>query len=488
MPIKVKAQFAFIRTALHNSRTMLLSVPLQLKILGLALSLIFLSGAVAIYKVYKALDENINTFLREESRFIATELSYQSHYYLLINDIYGLTQMIRTMAKNRPDLRYIIITNASGQVVAHTFEGGFPSDLLDRNATLAPRLSGVTLLETNEGKIWEARADIGQGNEGLVVAGVRGAIIRQQAKTVVWSLTWTLMLVAIAGILISLWLTRVITRPVSRLLTAMQMVRDGNYSVLLKPNTSKDELGTLIEGFNEMTLNLGKADQFRLEREQLQRNFLQRVMAAQEAERKRIARELHDQTGQALASFMVDLKVLENTKQPEEMAEGITRLKKAITDEMNAIHDLAVTLRPSVLDDLGLEPALNMLISKMNGRQHMSASLTMIGFADRRPDPCTETCVYRIIQEALVNIMKYAKATEVTVLLEWRGDKIRGVIEDDGIGFEPDLVDRKTKLGVLGMRERAQLLLGFCNIESSPGHGSMISFEVPSQIMVCHES
>jgi len=446
MPKKFKVPSAFIRTTLHRSRTILFSVPLQLKILGLALSLIFLSGAVSIYKVHEALNENIETFLREESRFIATELSYQSHYYLLINDIYGLNQMIRTAAQNRPDLRYIIIADATGQVVAHTFEGGFPSDLLDKNTTLAPRLSNVTLLETNEGKIWEARADIDKGKAGLVVAAVKGEIIRHQAQDVVWSLTWTILLVAIVGILIALWLSRVITRPVSRLLAAMQMVRDGNYSILLKPNTSKDELGKLIEGFNEMTLNLGKADQFRLEREQLQRHFLQRVMAGQEGERKRIARELHDQTGQALASFMVDLKVLENTKQPEEMHEGITRLKKAITDEMNAIHDLAVTLRPSVLDDLGLEPALNMLISKMNGRQEMSASLTMIGFDDKRPDACTETCVYRIIQEALINVLKYAKATEVTVLLEWRGDKIRGVIEDDGIGFEPDLVDRETKL------------------------------------------
>lgn len=488
MPGTATLQSAFLRRTGHKLRTILLGVPLQLKILGLALTLIFLCGAITIYQVRGALNENTEIFLREESRFVANELSYQTHDYLLINDIYGLTQMLRNTVQNRPDLRYVIIVNSAGQVMAHTFDGGFPSDLLGKNATLVARPDNLTLLETTEGKIWEARVGINNGNEGLVITGIKGDILRHQAEDVVWSLARTILLVAVLGSLISLWLTRIITRPVNRLLAAMQIVRRGDYSVILTPTTCKDELGKLIEGFNEMTETLGKADRFRQEREQLQKHFLQRVMASQEGERKRIARELHDQTGQALASFMVDLKVLENAKQPDEIRQGIIRLKNALFKEMEAIHDLAMALRPSVLDDLGLEPALKMLIAKMNALQDMHATLTLIGFDNKRPDSCPETCVYRIIQEALVNVIKHAGATEVTVLLEWRGDKLRGVIEDNGIGFEPDQMDHKTKLGVLGMRERAQLLQGICNIESSPDHGSMVSFEIPSHIMVCHEN
>ena len=488
MPGTPTSQTSFPGCALHKTRTILLGVPLRLKILGLALTLIFLCGAITIYKVNGALNENVETFLREESRFVATELSYQTHDYLLINDIYGLTQMLKNTVKNRPDLRYVIIGNDTGQVVTHTFDGGFPSDLLDKDATLLPRPASIALFKTNEGDIWEARAAIGNNNEGLVVVGVKGDLLRHQAKEVVWSLAGTIMLIAFLGTVISLWLSRVITQPVNRLLAAMQVVRRGDYSVILNPTTCKDELGKLIEGFNEMTQALGKADHSRLEKEQLQRNFLQRVMAGQEGERKRIARELHDQTSQALASFMIDLKFLEKATEPTEIHQGITRMKKAITVEMEALHDLAVALRPSVLDDLGLEPALKMLISKLNDRQDMHASLTLIGFDNKRPDACPETCVYRIIQESLVNVIKHAGATEVTVLLEWRGDKLRGVIEDNGIGFEPDLVDKKSRLGVMGMQERAQLLQGICNIESSPDHGTMVSFEIPSQVMVCHES
>jgi signal transduction histidine kinase len=154
---------------------------------------------------------------------------------------------------------------------------------------------------------------------------------------------------------------------------------------------------------------------------------------------------------------------------------------------MEAIHNLAVALRPSVLDDLGLVPAVEMLVRDFINRQGIPVELTIIGFAEKRPDACTETCVYRIVQEALANVARHARATEVRVLLEWRGENIRGVIEDNGIGFAPELVDSKTKLGVLGMKERAQLLQGAFRIESGPGDGTMLVFEMPAKAGVCHE-
>jgi len=487
VPVALTSMLALFRQAVRRGRSVLLSVPLKLKILGLALTLILLFGAVTIYKVQAALSENIDAFLREESRFVATELSYQSHDYLLINDVYGLTQMLRNTVQNRPDLRYVFVRNAEGQVVAHTFEGGFPADLLEKSPGLSPQASGPKLLRTNEGSIWEATAGISNGNEGAVVVGVKGDSLRRQIGVVTRSLARTTLLVAIFGVLLSLGLTWIITRPVGRLLEATRAVRRGDYSVTLDPTESQDELGKLMEGFNAMVLSLASADKARLEKEHLQRDFLHRVMAGQESERKRIARELHDQTGQALASVMVDLKMLENAKNETETSQSIGRLRKAITEEMEAIHDLAVALRPSVLDDLGLVPAVEMLVRGFITRYGIAVELTIIGFAEKRADACTETCVYRIVQEALSNVARHAKATEVSVLLEWRGEKIRGVIEDNGVGFAPELVDAKTKLGVLGMRERSQLLQGTFRIESSPGEGAMLVFEMPAKAGVCHE-
>ena len=487
MPVTLISVTAFFRQVARKGRSVLLSVPLRLKILGLALGLILLFGAVTIYKVQVALSENFDAFLREESRFVATELSYQSHDYLLINDVYGLTQMLRNTVQNRPDLRYVFVRNAAGQVVAHTFEGGFPADLLGKTPGHSPPGSELKLLRTDEGSIWEATAGISNGNEGAVVVGVKGDSLRRQIGAITGSLARTTLLVAVFGVSLSLGLTWLITRPVTRLLEATRAVRRGNYFVRLDPAESRDELGKLMEGFNAMALSLASADKARLEKEQLQRDFLHRVMAGQEGERKRIARELHDQTGQALASFMVDLKVLENAQSAAELGQGITRLKKAITEEMEAIHDLAVALRPTVLDDLGLVPAVEMLARNFEKRHRIQVHLNFLGLLDRRVDLCLETCVYRIIQEALTNIAKYAQATEVTIFLEGREETLRGGVEDNGRGFEPENIDQGKHMGIYGMRERIQLLGGSFHIDSDKGVGAMISFEIPLKQEKCHE-
>jgi signal transduction histidine kinase len=210
-------------------------------------------------------------------------------------------------------------------------------------------------------------------------------------------------------------------------------------------------------------------------------DFLQRIIVTQENERKRIARELHDQTGQALASLMVALKILENAENYNEAKKGLATLKTAINKEIDAIHGLALELRPSVLDDLGLIPALDLYLNDFKARHAMEISFVTIGFEEHRPEPCIETCIYRIIQESLTNVIRHAKASAVSIILEWGKGKIRGVIEDDGIGFDVEAIKTNpARLGLYGMEERALLLGGSFRIESEPEQGTMIIFEIPS--------
>lgn len=464
----------------------LFGVPLRMKILGLALGLILLFGAVITYMAQIALRENIDAFLAQESRFVAQELSYQVRDSLLINDLYGLTLMLRHTVQNRPDLRYAVVVNPQRQVVAHTFGSGFPAGLLADIERAAPSPDLPRRLPTSEGPLWEGQALISGGSEGLVRVGVKGDSLHQQVSRLIRTMAQATLVVALGAVALSFLLTWLITRPVARLLQATRSVQRGDYSLRL-PCESADELGRLTEAFNAMTAGLGRAERTRQEKELLQRDFLHRLMAGQEGERKRIARELHDQSGQALASFMVELKVLEATENPQALREGIQRLQKAITLEMGALHDLAMELRPSVLDDLGLIPAVEMLVKNFKVRHGLSAELTVVGFGSQRAETCTETCVYRIVQESLTNIARHARATAVTVLLEWRGDTIRGVIEDDGIGFDPLQPEGAGKLGVFGMRERVQLLQGSFRIESAPEQGTMVVFAMPAKVEVCHE-
>ena len=468
-------------------KSALLGVPLRMKILGLALGLILLFGAVITYMAQVALRENVDAFLKQESRFVARELSYQVRDSLLINDLYGLTLLLQNTVQNRPDLRYALVINPQRQVIAHTFGNGFPADLLADIERTPPSPEQPRRLLTSEGPLWEGQAPISEGSEGFVRVGVKGDALHRQVSRLTRTMVQATLVIALGTVGLSLLLTWLITRPVSRLLDATKAVQRGDYSQRL-PCESDDELGRLTEAFNAMMAGLARAEQTRQEKDLLQRDFLHRVMAGQEGERKRIARELHDQTGQALAAFMVDLKVLEATTDPKTLLDGLQRLKEAVTREMGALHDLAVELRPSVLDDLGLLPAVEMLVRNFRGRHGLHAELTSVGFGDQRAEPCTETCIYRIIQESLTNIAKHAKtATTVTVLLEWRGERIRGVIEDDGVGFEPIQLEGAGKLGVFGMRERVQLLQGHFRIESSPGQGTMIVFDIPARVEVCHE-
>ncbi|OQX10774.1 MAG: hypothetical protein BWK76_20135 [Desulfobulbaceae bacterium A2] len=467
-------------------QAVLLGASLRLKILGMVLGLLLLFAAVILAMVQFALDRNIDTFLKQESRFVAGELAYQVRDYLLINDIYGLSRMLRNTVQNRPDLRYVVVVNGRHEVVSHTFEGGFPAGLFRHIAAQGPLLEETQPLRTNEGLVWETRMPIGDGGEGTLHVGVKGDGLRSQMSSLTAALVQATIVAAICAVGLSFLLTRLITRPLTEMLRATRAVMREDYSLTL-PQERHDELGRLAGAFNAMTAALRQASRLRGERELLRRDFLRRVIAGQEGERKRIARELHDQTGQALASFMVTLKMLEHAGDQEGLCQGIQRLKEAVTREMASLHNLALELRPSVLDDLGLAPAVEMLVRDFMARQGIVVELSLIGFADRRADPCVETCVYRIVQEALSNVARHAGAGRVTVLLEWRGERIRGVIEDDGQGFEAADSSGSAHLGILGMRERAQLVHGSFHLDSGPEQGTIVVFEVPVAAEVCHE-
>jgi signal transduction histidine kinase len=216
------------------------------------------------------------------------------------------------------------------------------------------------------------------------------------------------------------------------------------------------------------------------QREALRGQLLEQVIAAQEEERKRIARELHDQTGQALTSMLVGLSTLEADSNPERISE----LKAIAASTLDEVRDLAMELRPSVLDDLGLVPALQHYVRTWTGRHHLTIDFHTLGLAGLRLPPPVETALYRIVQEALTNIVRHAQAEQVSVLLEARGASVVAIVEDDGRGFDVEQLMHgplsEQWLGLHGMRERAELIDGTLTIESSLGAGTTVFAEVPS--------
>jgi signal transduction histidine kinase len=203
---------------------------------------------------------------------------------------------------------------------------------------------------------------------------------------------------------------------------------------------------------------------------------LRRVVEAQELERRRLARELHDQTGQELTSVLLGLKSVEEARDDEERAAALAAVREQVVQTLHDVRRLAVELRPKALDDFGLVPALERLRDTFAEQTGMQVEL--VSQLRGRLPPDVETALYRIVQEALTNVVKHARAGAVSIVLARAGGSVTALIEDDGRGFEADERERGG-LGLLGMGERLALLDGMLKVESRPGAGTTIVAEVP---------
>jgi signal transduction histidine kinase len=211
--------------------------------------------------------------------------------------------------------------------------------------------------------------------------------------------------------------------------------------------------------------------------ERVSRDALRRVVEAQELERARLARELHDETGQALTSILLGLRHLEDAAESDEARGATAALRELVVSTLQDVRRLAVELRPSALDDFGLVPAVERLAATLAEHSGLSVDVEA-GLGDERLPPEAETALYRIVQEALTNVVKHASAERVSITLVRKAGAAVVVVEDDGTGFEPDGV-RADALGLTGMRERVALVAGRLTIESSADAGTTLVAEVP---------
>lgn len=212
--------------------------------------------------------------------------------------------------------------------------------------------------------------------------------------------------------------------------------------------------------------------------------LLRRLVTAQEEERRRISRELHDQTSQHLAALLLGLKTLNKSagNGRGSLHKGLLQLQELTERLVEEAHHLAWELRPAALDDLGLEMALSNYVEKWSERSSIALDFHS-GLEKRRLPPPVETAVYRIVQEALTNVLKHAQANRVSVMLEYRHDELLVIVEDNGRGFHPEVpltVKESGGLGLVGIQERVALVGGKLNIESKPGSGATVAIRIPA--------
>ena len=210
------------------------------------------------------------------------------------------------------------------------------------------------------------------------------------------------------------------------------------------------------------------------------RRLSHRLVQAQEMERTALSRELHDEVGQKMTALGMELRNLEKLRDsnPGAFEKRMEEVKRLNIDAMRAIRDLAMGLRPSMLDDLGLEAALEWQGREFSRHTGVPAVVQVNSALDELPES-QRTCIYRVVQEALTNCARHAKARNVLVSVSKERNGIVVLVRDDGIGFSPSL---RGGLGLLGIQERVQALDGKLHIASAVGKGTTVKVEIPAAV------
>jgi two-component system, NarL family, sensor histidine kinase UhpB len=263
-------------------------------------------------------------------------------------------------------------------------------------------------------------------------------------------------------------------RPLLDLGKVMNRVQAGERT-LRAPLTGMDaQAGQLALTFNMMLEAIDEANRHRAAQ----------IINAQEEERKRVARELHDETSQVLTSLLISLALLEESITSPPARERITETRQLAHQTLRAIRSLSIDLRPSALDDLGLLPALRWYIKEYQQKFSIEVDFQATGIKERLSAEM-ETVLYRIVQEALTNVARHSHAQKVSVLLKEEDNAINTTISDNGRGFDYAQLKKKPShgqergWGLVGMIERAQLLGGTLTIDSKADHGTVIHAHIP---------
>lgn len=488
---------------------------------------IFLYAGISLVALMSLL-----TWISLQTNTQATDMVHQERLALALNVAGGLDDLIRDMNAERTSPLDASSVSAAedlfGTFLRHQ-AGGYNLEMVSGDGLILASSSPQPAPKYSVH--WEAIQPLAQARLSEIVthrkAGERDHLVayaplaqtpwglilerpEEEALASPWMggrplLVTGLVLFLAAGLM---WLvTRQIVTPLKRLAATAQKFGSGDLEAPI-PVTGHDEIGNLAESLDTMrqqlkhsldeinelnkdleqrvkqrTRELEELDQQLREQNRERGDLLGKIISTQEEERQRIARELHDEVGQSITSLMIGFRVLDETQDPEKVRQGIAHLKRLSANTLDEVRHLALELRPSSIDDLGLIAALQQYTREYTEKFGVSADFQASGFEGKRLPPEVEIAVYRIVQEALTNVAKHSGAKKVSVLMGIRNSSIVAIVEDNGKGFDVRSVlasrTKEKKLGLYGMQERASLIGGVLTIESAIGKGTTIFIEVP---------
>ena len=309
-------------------------------------------------------------------------------------------------------------------------------------------------------------------NVMLVTLALAGASVAAGLDLSIQHQRWQFLILALAIVLslcVNLWMLQRRFRPLEGLIERIERIDPAQPTTLEIEGDRVEEIDRLGRSFKRLITGI--------EAERRRRG--QAVLRAQEEERRRLARDLHDEVNQALTAMLLRLEALSQATPPERSAE-VAELKRLAGEAMEELLKLARQLRPTALDDHGLAAAIEAQLGRFGAQADVATRMELIGDPGELEED-VQTAIYRIAQEALNNASRHAGAGRVDVGLSVAGGAAELRVSDDGSGFDPGKprVARESRLGLDGMAERAHLVGGELDVRSSPGNGTTVTLRIP---------
>lgn len=472
-----------IRRPMRRLWQILGSVSVRTKILGIVLIMTVLLGLTVTWQVRSVMDRVFLGELENRGYSVASDLAARSVDPILLNDTYALYQLIHETVANHPDALYAFVQDGDGAILAHTFgEAGFPIRLLDPELMQYAEPHATSPMHhlryaTPDGVVHEFSAPIFPDRGHVVRLGLTETRLASIVNATTAQMLFTTLLVTLLGIAAAIALTWLLTHPIRALVATARQVGAGNLEARAE-HWADDEIGDLADAFNQMVDHLATSRRALADKEEARTLLLKKLITAQEEERRRIARELHDGVGQVLTSLIVGNQMAAQTSDLPAIQAKNREMCQIATETLQDVRMLSRQLRPSIMDDLGLAAALERYAEDF-AHLYPALSVDLHCEALERLPELVEITLYRIIQEAMTNAARHSRATTVGVLVRRRERGVQAIVEDNGTGFDPAAARSAARsVGLHAMNERAELLGGRLDIESNSS-GTTIYVEIP---------
>ncbi|MFT9486470.1 MAG: ATP-binding protein [Tepidibacillus sp.] len=470
-------------------------ISIQFKIMGMIITLIIALALWINWEVRDKVSSLLEKQMIERAIVTSNNVSYIIAEPVLTNNFYQLNNIIDEFIKADKSIRYYFILDKDGTLLLSSFTVGIPENLVEINSPVNNK-ANVKEITTEEGIIWDVATPIANGYGGTLRIGITDKSITlglyEVTRKIIFSTTVTIILT----IFVAFALTRLLTLPLKQLVQFANNIGQGNYNTTLKAESwASKEIAFLLETFNRMAKNL-KNISIKIDHAQkVRKTLLQKIITAQEEERARVARELHDEANQYMAAINIGLDRIAAENDPEKSKNLSKELKKIVLHASSELKHLAWELRPTTIDKIGLTSALENYIDNCKTNNKINIDFACDIKCEEQLDDEVKIAVFRIIQEALTNILKHSDADEVEVTLKNSKEYIIVIIEDNGKGFDTDTILQPAEkpsgkiksLGIHGMMERAELIDGKLIIESEPNQGTTVYLKVPLRKDVVNE-